>query len=214
MTSILSQATRTRDEICRVGKSLFDRGLTAGSSGNLSVRLDDGTLLMTPTNMSLGDLQPEELSHLDADGTLLSGAPPTKEAGLHKCFYCNRPDAGGVVHLHSTHAVAVSILPDASPENVLPPLTAYYVMRVGQLPLIPYYPPGDASLVAAIEAQTAKHHALLLSNHGPIVAGKTLRDAQYATEELEETARLFLLVGHRNPRQLSPDQVLALRPKA
>lgn len=210
LTGTISQQTRVRDEICLVGKSLFDRGLTAGSSGNLSVRLDDGSLIVTPTNACLGELDPALLTHLTANGTVLSGAAPTKEAGLHSCVYCQRPSAGAVVHLHSTHSVAVSLLPELPPENVLPPLTAYYVMRVGTLPLVPYFPPGDPALFAAVEAQAKSTHAMLLSNHGPVVAGKTLRDAQYATEELEETAKLYLLVGHRQPRMLTPEQVAHL----
>jgi ribulose-5-phosphate 4-epimerase/fuculose-1-phosphate aldolase len=210
--AVLSEETRTRDEICRVGKSLFDRRLTFGSTGNISARLGDGTLLMTPTNASLGDLQPERLSRFSADGTFVDGDKPTKEAFLHSCMYCKRASAGAVVHLHSTYAVAVSILADADPENVLPPLTAYFVMRVGTLPLIPYYAPGDRELAKAVEAKAGEHHAVLLANHGPVVAGKTLREAQYATEELEETARLYLLLRHEKTRPLTEAQASALRP--
>ena len=211
MTAVLSEASRVRDEICAVGKSLFDRGLTAGSTGNISVRLSDGSLLMTPTNASLGDLDPARLSLLDADGKHVDGDKPTKEAFLHRCMYCERPAAGAVVHLHSTHAVAVSILADADPTDVLPPLTAYYVMRVGTLPLVPYFAPGDEALALAVKAQAGKHHAVLLANHGPVVAGTSLRDAQYATEELEETARLHLLLAGRALRPLTPAQVETLR---
>lgn len=213
MTALISQQTRVRDEICLVGKSLFDRGLTAGSSGNLSVRLDDETLIVTPTNACLGELLPEQLTHLAADGRFLSGSAPTKEAGLHQCVYCQRGSAKAIVHLHSTHSVAVSMLPELPPEDLLPPLTAYYIMRVGTLPLVPYFPPGDPTLFEAV-GETAKiSHAMLLSNHGPVVAGKSLREAQYATEELEETSKLYLLVGHRSPRQLTPEQVAQLRAK-
>ena len=109
-----------------------------------------------------------------------------------------------MVHLHSTHAVAVSILADVDPIDVLPPLTAYYVMRVGTLPLVPYFAPGDEALALAVKAQAGKHHAVLLANHGPVVAGTSLRDAQYATEELEETARLHLLLAGRALRPLTP----------
>ena len=211
MTAILSEATRLRDDIAKVGKSLFDRGLTAGSTGNLSVRLADGTLLMTPTNASLGELDPETLSHVDADGRHLSGGKPTKEAFLHSCMYCERPHAGAVVHLHSTHSVAVSILADVDPVDVLPPLTAYYIMRVGTLPLIPYHAPGDEALALAVKAKAGAHHAVLLANHGPVVAGASLREAQYAVEELEETAKLRLLLGDRPIRPLTPAQVEELR---
>lgn len=211
MIATISQATRERDAICRVGKSLFDRGLTAGSTGNISVRLDDGSTLMTPTNASLGDLDPARLSLLDADGNPVSGDRPTKEAFLHRCMYCEREGAGAVVHLHSTHSVAVSILADTDPGDVLPPLTAYYVMRVGRLPLVPYFPPGDAALAEAVKAKAGENHALLLANHGPVVAGATLAEAQYAVEELEETAKLFLMLSDRAIRPLTPEQAEALR---
>ncbi len=211
MTATISDATRLRDHICAVGASLFNRGLTAGSTGNISVRLDDGSMIMTPTNACLGELVPGRLAHLAADGTHLSGDKPTKEAFLHSCMYCERPNAGAVVHLHSTHAVAVSILSDSNPEDVLPPLTAYYVMRVGSLPLVPYFAPGDEALALAVKAKAGRHHAVLLANHGPVVAGTTLRDAQYATEELEETARLHLLLEGRCTRPLTPAQVEHLR---
>lgn len=214
MTAILSEVTRARDEIVAVGRSLFDRGLTAGSTGNISVRLSDGTLLMTPTNACLGTLDPGRLSHLDADCRHVSGDAPTKEAFLHACMYCQRPGAAAVVHLHSTHSVAVSLLADTDPADVLPPLTAYYVMRVGHLPLIPYFAPGDTALALAVRDQAARHHAVLLANHGPVVAGATLRDAQYATEELEETAKLFLILEGRRIRPLTAEQADALRAKA
>ncbi|WP_036714569.1 3-oxo-tetronate 4-phosphate decarboxylase [Paracoccus sp. J55] len=211
MTAILSEATRMRDLIAKVGKSLFDRRLSPGSTGNISVRLSDGSMLMTPTNASLGALEPERLSHLDQHCNHLSGDKPTKEAFLHSCVYCRRSSAGAVVHLHSTHSVAVSILADVDPADVLPPLTAYYVMRVGRLPLIPYFAPGDRDLARAVEEAAADHHAMLLSNHGPVVAGSTLRDAQYAMEELEETARLHLLLDGKAIRPLTEAEAEKLR---
>lgn len=210
MTAIQSEETSLRDQIARAGASIFERRLTFGSTGNISVRLGDGRLLMTPTNVSLGALDPERLSLLTVRGELISGDKPTKEASLHGCMYCERAGDQAVVHLHSTHAVAVSILADINPEDVLPPLTAYYVMRVGSLPLVPYYPPGDAALATAVKAKAAKHHAILLANHGPVVSGKTLLDAQYAMEELEETARLHLLLAGRNIRPLTQEEVHAL----
>lgn len=202
--------SRYREQIALFGKSLFDRGLTMGSSGNISVRLDDGWLL-TPTNSCLGRLDPALIAKLDSDGNHVSGDPPSKEGFLHRAVYEERADAGAIVHLHSTHSVAVSCLPDVNPRNVLPPLTAYYVMRVGALPLIPYYPPGDKSLARAVRGLAAKHSAVLLANHGPVVAGKTLEAALYATEELEETAKLYLLLQGRNPRCLTPQQVANLQ---
>jgi len=206
MTSILTEQTKLRDQIASVGKSLFDRSLTFGSTGNISARLSNGELLMTPTNASLGSLDPARLSRFSADGVHVDGDKPTKEAFLHQCMYCQQKMSGAVVHLHSTYAVAVSILADIDPNDVLPPLTAYYVMRVGSLPLVEYYPPGDMALAEAVSEKAVKSHAVLLANHGPVVAGKTLLDAQYATEELEETAKLFLLLGGRNIRPLTAEQ--------
>lgn len=210
----MSEINRTRDEICRVGASLFDRGLTAGSSGNISVRLSDGGWLMTPTNASMGALEPTRLSLFDATGRLVSGDKPTKEAFLHFSMYGERADAAAVVHLHSSHATAVSILRDIDPADVLPALTAYYVMRVGRLPLVPYFAPGDLDLAHAVKALASKHHAVLLANHGPVVAGTSLANAQYATEELEETAKLFLMLQNHALRPLTPEQVADLRARS
>lgn len=207
----MTDETKARDEICRVGASLFDRGLTAGASGNISVRLQGGGWLMTPTNVSLGALDPARLSRLDAAGQLISGDTPTKEAFLHLSMYAERSDAAAVVHLHSSHATAVSILRDVDPMDVLPALTAYYVMRVGRLPLVPYFAPGDPDLAHAVRALAGRHHAVLLANHGPVVAGTSLANAQYATEELEETAKLFLMLQHQALRVLTPEQVADLR---
>ena len=198
-----------RDSICRLAKSLFDRGLTIGSSGNISVRLDDGWL-MTPTGSSMGNLDPNEISKVDLDGNLISGKSPTKESFLHIAMYDERPDSGAVVHLHSTHSVAVSCLADIDKKNVLPPITAYYVMKIGKLPLVPYFPPGDINLARAVKEMASNHHAVLLANHGPVVAGKTLEDAVYAIEELEETARLFLLLRNMKTQYLNEKQVNTL----
>lgn len=196
-----------REAIVRFARSLFERGLTPGSSGNISLRLDDGGLLVTPTNASLGFLDPGELSQLDSDGRLVSGPPPTKEMPLHGALYETRGTARAVVHLHSTHAVAVSMLPGIDPANVFPALTAYSIMRVGRTALLPYYRPGDPAVADAIRGLAGRHSAVLLANHGPVVAGDTLEAAIYATEELEETAKLHLLLRGLNPRLLSPEQV-------
>ena len=198
-----------RDSICRLAKSLFDRGLTIGSSGNISVRLADGWL-MTPTGSSMGNLDPNEISKLDLNGKLISGKSPTKESFLHIAMYDERPDSGAVVHLHSTHSVAVSCLAGIDKKNVLPPITAYYVMKIGKLPLVPYFPPGDINLAKAVKEMASNHHAVLLANHGPVVAGKTLEDAVYAIEELEETARLFLLLRNMKTQYLNEKQVKTL----
>lgn len=199
-----------REQICQVGKSIFDRSLTHGSTGNLSVRLPDGWLL-TPTGSSLGRLEPERLTKLDPDGQYRSGDPPTKETFLHLSMYRERPGLGAVVHLHSSHSVAVSVLAEINPDDVLPPFTAYYVMRVGRLPLVPYYPPGDPALAEAVGRYASRHHALLLANHGPIVGGSDLLAAADAAEELEETAKLYLMLRGESTRPLSPEQVRALR---
>ena len=202
---------KLREDICRLGASLFQRGLTFGSAGNISARIEDGWL-MTPTNVSLGQLDPARLAKLDTSGELVSGDPPTKETFLHRAMYEKRELAGAVVHLHSTHSVAVSVLADLDAEDVLPPLTAYYVMRVGRLPLVPYFPPGDLSLAEAVRKLAGKHHAVLLANHGPVVAGSSLDAAANAIEELEETAKLFLLLRGSKLRLLTEEQVAALKP--
>ncbi|GHC16603.1 3-oxo-tetronate 4-phosphate decarboxylase [Aidingimonas halophila] len=202
--------SQLREQITVLGKSLFDRGLTMGSSGNISVRLEDGGWLMTPTNACLGRLDPARISHLDAQGREIDGDKPTKETFLHMAMYAERPHSQAIVHLHSTHSVAVSCLPDIDPHDCIPPLTAYYVMRVGRLPLVPYHLPGDPALGDAVQGLAGKHSAVLLANHGPVVAGKSLEAAVYATEELEETAKLFLLLHGRNPRALTEEQVAEL----
>jgi ribulose-5-phosphate 4-epimerase/fuculose-1-phosphate aldolase len=199
-----------REAIVRLGRSMFERGLTFGSSGNISARTHDGWL-MTPTNVALDRLDPGRLSKLDRDGRLLSGDVPTKEAFLHLAMYLERSAAKAVVHLHSTHSVAVSCLADVDAADVLPPVTAYYVMRVGSLPLVPYYPPGDLDLAEAVRKVAGKHHAVLLANHGPVVAGESLEAAVNAIEELEETAKLFLLLRQERTRWLTPEQAAEVR---
>jgi ribulose-5-phosphate 4-epimerase/fuculose-1-phosphate aldolase len=201
---------KLREEICRLGRSLFERGLTPGSSGNISVRLDDGGYLVTPTNASLGSLDPAKLSRLGADGRLISGDAPTKEVPLHTALYQTRSGAGAVVHLHSTHSVALSMLPEIDPRAALPPLTPYYLMRCGLTALLPYYRPGDPAVADAIKGLAGKYASVLLANHGPVVAGDTLEAAVYAIEELEETAKLYLLLRGLNPRFLSPVQIADL----
>ena len=201
---------RLREEICAIGQSIFERGLTAGSSGNISAKTEEGWL-MTPTGSSLGRLDPARLSKLGHDGSLVSGASPTKESFLHRVMYEERPGTGAVVHLHSTHSVAVSCLAEIDPEDVLPPITAYYVMRVGRLPLVPYFRPGDLTLAEAVRGFAGKHHAVLLANHGPVIAGSNLDDAVNAIEELEETAKLYLLLRGAETRYLTRSQVMELQ---
>ena len=203
---------KLREEICYFGKSLFDRGLTPGSSGNISVKVDGGWL-MTPTNSCLGRLDPATLSKVNDSGNPISGDKPTKEAFLHLSMYAERPTAGAIVHLHSTHSVAVSVLAEIDPEEPIPPVTAYYVMKIGKLALLPYYPPGDLTLANAIREVAGRHHAVLLANHGPVVAGKDLETAVYATEELEETAKLYLMLRGQKLKLLTPEQVADLHRK-
>jgi ribulose-5-phosphate 4-epimerase/fuculose-1-phosphate aldolase len=202
--------TTAREAIVRIARSMFERGLTHGSTGNISLRIDGGWL-MTPTGSSFGDLDPARLSKLDASGAHVAGDAPTKEAFLHRAMYDEQPRFAAVVHLHSTHSVAVSVLDDVSADDVLPPLTAYYVMRVGTLPLVPYFAPGDTALAEAVRGYAGRHHALLLANHGPVVAGTSLTAAADAVEELEATAKLYLLLRHERPRPLTPEQVAELR---
>ena len=201
---------QAREAIVETARSMFERGLTHGSTGNISVRLDD-RWLVTPTGSSFGSLDPARISLLDGEGKLLAGDPPSKEAVLHRAMYQQREKAGAVVHLHSIHSVAASVLADIDPDDVLPPLTAYYVMRIGSLPLVPYFPPGDRNLAEAVRGYAGRHHALLLANHGPVVAGSTLSAAADAVEELEATARLFLMLRGQPCRCLTDEQAADLR---
>ena len=199
-----------RDEICEIAKSIFDRGLTHGSTGNISARCEDGWLL-TPTGSNLGRLNPARLSKLDWTGRLISGDAPSKENFLHLAMYQERSRNQAVIHLHSTHSVAVSVLEDVNPADVLPPITAYYVMRIGGLPLVPYHAPGDMKLADAVRGFAGKHHAMLLANHGPVVAGSSLSAASDAVEELEAAAKLYLLLRGQRIRTLTDAQVAELR---
>lgn len=197
----------TRQLLVELAASLFARGFSVGSAGNISVRLDDG-FLITPTNSSLGRLQAERISRLDSEYRHIGGDKPSKEVFMHRAMYRARPDAGAVVHLHSTHATAVGCLPDVDPTNPIPPLTPYFVMRVGRsMPIVEYYRPGDAAMEPAIHAAALGARAVLLANHGPVVSGKTLTGAVYAAEELEEAAKLFLMLRGSSPRLLTPRQV-------
>jgi 3-dehydro-4-phosphotetronate decarboxylase len=202
--------SRARERIALIGESLYARGLAHGSAGNISVRVDDG-LLITPTSTCMGRLDPEHISRVSSAGRHLSGDPPSKEAFLHLAMYEERPNDRAIVHLHSTYSVAVGCLKEVDPRDVLPPLTAYHVMQIGRLPLVPYYRPGDRSLAEAVRALAREHHALLLANHGPVVSGASLDAAANAMEELEQTARLFLLLRSHEVRPLTESQVAELR---
>ena len=206
----MTNESALREEIVRLGRSLFDRGLTPGSSGNLSVRVDGGWL-MTPTNASLGALDPARLAKLDERGKLQSGDPPTKEAFLHVAMYVERPAARAVVHLHSPYAVALSCRADVDPEDVLPPLTPYAIMKIGTLPLVPFHVPGDEALAAAVRLRAGGHAAVLLANHGPVVAGSSLAAAANAVEELEATAQLAFILDGKPTRPLTAEQIAEVR---
>jgi ribulose-5-phosphate 4-epimerase/fuculose-1-phosphate aldolase len=206
-----SEEVRLRDRIVALGRSLFQRGLTAGSSGNLSALLPDGRWLITPTNACLGELDPARLALLSRDGEVLAGDPPSKEQVLHRAMYDARPQARAIVHLHATHSAAISCLDGLDPENCLPPLTPYFVMKIGRLPLVPYHRPGDPALGGAIRALACRHCAVLLANHGPVVSGESLEAATYAIEELEETAKLALLLRGAPVRALDARQIQELR---
>lgn len=206
----MTEETSLRDQICTFARSLYDRGLTPGASGNISALLSDGRLLVTPTGSSFGRLDPARLAVID-QGRLVSGDPPTKEMPLHSAFYETRArQTGAVVHLHSSHAVAVSILPGANPDDLLPPLTAYGVMRLGKVALLPYFMPGDPAMGAAIRGLAGKRSAVVLAHHGPVVAARDLEAAVYAMEELEETAKLTLLTMGHSPKLLRKSQITAL----
>lgn len=202
--------TALREQICLLAKSMFDRGLTGGSTGNISARTEDGGLLVSPTGTSFGRLDPARLSRFDAKGVLISGDKPTKEMPLHSAFYDTRSNAGAVVHLHSCHAVALSMMPDADADNFLPPLTPYGIMKLGRVKLLPFFMPGDPAMGDAVRGLAGKRSAVMLANHGPVVAGKDIEAACNAIEELEDTARLAMMLRGMNARALTDENVRAL----
>lgn len=206
----MSEEAKLRELLSELARSMFDRGLTGGATGNISARLSDGRLLVSPTGSCFGRLDPARLSLIDPDGRLVDGDHPTKEMPLHGAFYETRGNAGAVVHLHSTHSVALSMLPGADPDNFLPPLTPYSIMRLGKVRLLPIYLPGDPAMGDAIRGLAGRHSAVMLANHGPVVAGKDVEAACYAIEELEETAKLALLTRGMNPTGLNDSQVRAV----
>ncbi|MEM8592702.1 MAG: aldolase [Pseudomonadota bacterium] len=196
-----------REQICELARSLYDRGLTHGSTGNISARTADGGLLVSPTGSSFGRLDPGRLSRFDASGTHISGDPPTKEMPLHTAFYDTRSVAGAVVHLHSHHAVALSLMPDVDEDCFLPPLTPYGIMKLGKVKLLPFFVPGDPAMGAAVRGLAGKRSAVMLANHGPVVSGKDVESACTAIEELEDTARLAILMRGYEPRMLTEEQI-------
>lgn len=203
----MTEESRLRELICILAKSIYDRGLTGGSTGNISARTPDGGLLVSPTGSSFGRLDPGRLSRFDASGTLMDGDKPTKEMPLHSAFYATRQKTGAVVHLHSAHSVALSMLPDVDEDNFLPPLTPYGIMKLGKVKLLPIFRPGDPAMGAAVRGLAGKRSAVMLANHGPVVAGRDVEAACNAIEELEDTARLALLTRGLNPRMLNEAQI-------
>lgn len=199
-----------REQICMLAKSIFDRGLTGGSTGNISARTEDGGLLVSPTGTSFGRLDPARLSRFDAAGQLIGGDAPTKEMSLHTAFYDTRSSAGAVVHLHSCHSVALSMMPDVNEDDFLPPLTPYGIMKLGRVKLLPFFLPGDPAMGTAVRGLAGKRSAVMLANHGPVVAGKDVEAACNAIEELEDTARLAMMTRGLNPRGLTDTQVQSL----
>ena len=203
----MTAEARLREQMCLLAKSMFDRGLTGGSTGNISARTEDGGLLVSPTGTSFGRLDPARLSRFDRAGQPVGGDPPTKEMPLHAAFYDTRSTAGAVVHLHACHSVALSMLPDVDADNFLPPLTPYAIMKLGRVQLLPFFRPGDPQMGAAVRGLAGRRSAVMLANHGPVVAGKDVEAACNAIEELEDTARLALLTRGLNPQMLTRAQV-------
>ena len=206
----MSEEAKTRELIVTLAKSMFDRGLTGGATGNISARLSDGRLLVSPTGSCFGRLDPARLSMIDTGGQQIDGDQPTKEMPLHSAFYETRAETGAVVHLHSTHSVALSMLPDVDPQNFLPPLTPYSIMRLGKVTLLPIFLPGDPAMGDAVRGLAGRRSAVMLANHGPVVAGKDAEAACYAVEELEETAKLALLTRGMGAIGLNDTQVKAV----
>lgn len=199
--------TKLRELICVLAKSMFDRGLTGGSTGNISARTDDGGLLVSPTGTSFGRLDPARLARFDANGRFIDGDKPTKEMPLHSAFYDTRTTTGAVVHLHSCHSVAWSMMPEVDPDNFLPPMTPYSIMKLGKVKLLPFFMPGDPAMGAAVRGLAGKRSAVMLANHGPVVAGTDVEAACNAIEELEDTAKLAMLMRGYDAKMLTAEQV-------
>ena len=206
----MSEEARLREQICLLAKSMFDRGLTGGSTGNISARTRDGGLLVSPTGTSFGRLDPSRLSRFNDSGELIDGDAPTKEMPLHTAFYETRSSAGAVVHLHSCHSVALSMMPDVNEENFLPPLTPYAIIKLGKVKLLPFFLPGDPAMGDAVRGLAGKRSAVMLANHGPVVAAKDVEAACNAIEELEDTARLAMMTRNMNVRGLTDENIEAL----
>jgi ribulose-5-phosphate 4-epimerase/fuculose-1-phosphate aldolase len=209
MRNLTNHEARAREEICLTGASLYQRGYTVGTAGNISARLDDGWLI-TPTDACLGRLDPADIAKVDRAGKLVSGAKPSKTLELHRAIYARNSEARGIVHTHSTHLVALTLAGVWRADDVLPPITPYYVMKVGHVPLIPYRRPGDAQAAEQVASVAGKVRAVLLERLGPVVWERSVSHAAYALEELEETARLWLMSEPR-PAPLTEHALEELR---
>ncbi len=208
----MQEELELRETMAKLARSLFERGYSHGSAGNLSARLEDA-VLVSPTNSSMGRLVPERLSKLNFDGTHLGGDAPSKEASLHLGMLRARPEAGAVVHLHSTYATILSCLAETDPEDALPPITPYLIMRVGRVPMVPYFAPGSLELADAVSEKAREHRAVLMANHGFVVTGRTFEDAVMNAEEFEENAKLLVLMRGSSVNLLSEEQISALTAK-
>jgi ribulose-5-phosphate 4-epimerase/fuculose-1-phosphate aldolase len=211
MTAVVvsGDEARVREEICTIGASLYQRGYTVGTAGNISARLDDGWLI-TPTDACLGRLDPASIAKVDAAGHTVSGDQPSKTLAMHRGIYARNPQTRGIVHTHSTHLVALSLAGVWNDTDVLPPITPYYVMKVGHIPLIRYQRPGDPEVAQRIAALADSVRGVLLERLGPVVWERSVAHASYALEELEETARLWLMT-HPRPAPLNADALEELR---
>ena len=200
--------SKLREQICMFASSMFNRGLTHGSTGNISVRLNNDEILVTPSGSSFGRLDPNQIVKVTKNGELIGSSTPTKELPLHQAFYKTRGmKSGAVVHLHSTHSVALSMLPDINEDSVLPPYTPYSIMLLGKVKLLPFFVPGDPAMGEAIKGLAGKRSAVLLANHGPVVSGKNLESSVNAIEELEATAKLALILKGAKPIELNENQI-------
>ena len=197
----MSEEARVRDEVCLMARSLFERGLSPGSSGNISARVPGG-FLCTPTNSSFGFLDPARLSKLDENGRHVAGDRPTKEVSMHLGTYRGRPDARAITHLHSTWCVCLSCLEEGDPDDLIPPLTPYVRMRVGRVAKLPYVAPGDPAIEPLITAKMGSHKAVIIANHGLTVAGADVRDSVFNAEEIEEAAKVSLILQGKATRLL------------
>lgn len=199
--------SQLRQDLVHYARSMYERGYSSGGAGNISLKLPDGHVLATPTNSSFGDLNADELSKVTIEGELVSGQKASKEVLMHLAMYRQRPHCGGIVHLHSPWLTALSCLPGLNYENALPPITPYYVMRVGKLPVVRYIRPGSPLLADEVEKLATEHNSILLANHGPIISGKNIREAVFNAEELEETAKLYFMLKPFGMNTLTADDV-------